>query len=59
MVDLKLHVPITEEVNVDADTLTKIDRAIKDSDEGRTIPLDKVRKIIPQWTSKFKSRQPR
>jgi predicted transcriptional regulator len=59
MVDLKLHVLITEEVNVDADTLARIDRAIKDADEGRTIPLDKVRKMIPQWISKFKSQKPR
>lgn len=47
MVDLKLQVPVTEEVKVDPDTLAKIDRGIEDADEGRTVPLDEVRKIVP------------
>ena len=33
MADLKLQVPITEEVKVDADTLAKIDRGIEDADD--------------------------
>ena len=31
MVDLKLQVPVTEEVEVDAETLAAIDRGIKDA----------------------------
>ena len=59
MVDLKLQVPVTEEVEVDTTTLAAIDRAIKDADEGRTVPIDEVRKMIPQWISKFESQKPR
>ena len=59
MVDLKLQVPATDKVEVDAETLAAIDRGIKDADEGRTVPIDEVRKMIPKWISKFESRKPR
>ena len=59
MVDLKLQVPATDKVEVDAETLAAIDRGIKDADEGRTVPIDEVRKMIPKWISKFESQKPR
>jgi predicted transcriptional regulator len=59
MVDLKLQVPATDKVEVDAETLAAIDRGIKDADEGRTVSIDEVRKMIPKWISKFESRKPR
>jgi len=59
MIDLKLEVPITEEVEVDAKTLAAIDRGIADADAGRVVPLDEVRKLVPQWISKFESPKPR
>jgi predicted transcriptional regulator len=59
MLDLKMQVPETEAVEVDAGTLAAIDRGIKDADEGRTVPLEDVRKMIPKWISKFESRTPR
>jgi predicted transcriptional regulator len=59
MVDLKWHIPVIEEVAVDAETLTTIDRGIKDAGEGRTVSLDEASKMIPQWISKFKSQKPR
>jgi predicted transcriptional regulator len=59
MVDLNWHVPVTEEVAVDAETLAAIDRGIKDADEGRTASLEEVFKMIPQWISKFESQRPR
>jgi predicted transcriptional regulator len=55
MVDLKLQVPATEEVEVDAETLAAIDRGIKAADEGRTVPLEEAWKMIPKWISKFES----
>ena len=58
MADLKLQVPVVEEVEVDAATLAAIDRGIKDADEGRSVPIDEVRKMIPQWISKFESQEP-
>ena len=59
MVDLKLQVPVTDKVKVDAETLTAISRGINDADEGRTVPIDDVYKMIPQWISKFESQKPR
>jgi predicted transcriptional regulator len=59
MLDLKMQVPETEAVEVDAGTLAAIDRGIKDADEGRTVPLEDVRTMIPKWISKFESRTPR
>ena len=57
MVDLNWHVPVTEEVAVDAETLAAIDRGIKDADEGRTVSLDEAFELIPQWISKFASQR--
>ena len=59
MVDLKLQVPATDKVEVDAETLAAIDRGIRDADEGRTVSIDEVRKMIPTWISKFESQKPR
>ncbi len=55
MIDLGWDIPETEEVAVDAETLAAIDRGIKDADAGRAVSLDEVRKLIPQWISKFES----
>jgi hypothetical protein len=49
MQDLKWDEPATEEVEVDEETLAAIDRGIEDADAGRTIPLEQVREMIPQW----------
>jgi predicted transcriptional regulator len=59
MVDLKLQVPVTDKVEVDAETLAAIDRGIEDAHEGRTMSIDEVRKLIPKWISKFESQKPR
>jgi len=52
MADLKLEVPASEEVKVDAETLAAIDRGLEYADNSRTIPLEEVRKLIPHWISK-------
>ncbi len=59
MRDLKWDEPETEEVEVDEETLAAIDRGIEAVNEGRTIPLEQVREMIPQWISKFESRNRR
>jgi len=59
VVDLKLQVPATDKVQVDAETLAAIDRGIKDADEGRTVSIDEARQMIPKWISKFESQKPR
>jgi predicted transcriptional regulator len=58
-VDLKLQVPVTDKVDVDAETLAAIDRGIKDADEGRTVSIEELRQTIPKWFSRFESRKPR
>ena len=57
MVGLNWHVPVTEEVAVDAETLAAIDRGIKDADAGRTVSLDEMRQLIPQRISNFESQK--
>jgi predicted transcriptional regulator len=57
MIDLKLDVPVTEEVEVDAETLAEIDRRIKEADQGRTVSVEEARKLIPEWISKFESQK--
>ena len=51
--DFDESAPILDEE--DEATLAAIDRGIKAADEGRTVPLEEVRKMIPQWISKFES----
>ena len=50
-IDFGASVPLTDEE--DEATLAAIDRGIKDADEGRTVPLEEIRKRIPEWISKF------
>jgi predicted transcriptional regulator len=59
MVDLKLQVPVTDAVTVDAGTLAAIDRGIEDADVGRTVSLEEARRMIPEWISNFESQKPR
>jgi predicted transcriptional regulator len=59
MVDLKLQVPAADSVQADGEALAAIDRGIEDANEGRTVPIDEVRKMIPKWISKFESQKPR
>jgi len=43
----------TEEIDVDAETAAALDEGIRAADEGRLVSSDEVRKLIPQWISKF------
>ena len=43
----------TDEVEVDKKALAAIDRGIYAADEGRVVSSEEVRKLIPQWISKF------
>jgi len=57
VIDLKLEKPVTEEVEVDAETLAAIDKGIADADAGRTVSLEEARKLIPEWISSFHRRK--
>jgi predicted transcriptional regulator len=59
MVDPKLQEPATDKVQVDAETVAGIERGVADADAGRTVPIEDVRKLIPEWISKFESQKPR
>ncbi len=43
----------------DEATLAAIDEGIKAADEGRVVSEEEVRKLIPQWISKFSTQTPR
>lgn len=57
ILDLNQSIPSIEEE--DEETLAAIDRGIKDADEGRTVSSEEVRKMIPEWISKFDTRNRR
>ena len=42
-----------QEIEVDAETAAAIQRGIRAADEGRVVPAEEVRKLIPQWISKL------
>ena len=33
----------------DEETLAAIDEGIRDAEAGRTVPIEEVRKLLPQW----------
>jgi len=57
MADLKLHIPATEEVDVDAETLAAINRGINEADQGRTVSVEEAREMIPQWIFESQKRR--
>ena len=52
MLDLKLQEPVTEEVEVDDQTLAGIDRGLKAVKEGRVVSSEEARRRIQKWLTK-------
>jgi predicted transcriptional regulator len=50
-------VPIPDEE--DAETLAAIDEGIRDAEAGRTVPIEEVRKRLPQWITASSSQKER
>jgi len=48
-----------EKFEADEETLAAIDRGTKAADEGRTVSLEEVSQMIPEWMRKFESRKGR
>jgi predicted transcriptional regulator len=55
--DLNQSIPLAEEE--DEETQAAIERGIQAADEGGMVPIEDVRKMIPEWISKFDSRSRR
>jgi predicted transcriptional regulator len=55
--DFEKPTPVIEEE--DQVTLAAIDEGIRDAKAGRTVALEKVRKLLPQWTTASSSRKDR
>jgi predicted transcriptional regulator len=49
--------PILDEE--DQETLAAIDEGIRDAEAGRTVPIEEVRKLSPQWITASSSRKER
>jgi hypothetical protein len=47
------------EIGEHAATLEAIDQGIREAKSGRTVPLQEVRKRLPQWITNFSSRKER
>jgi predicted transcriptional regulator len=43
----------------DVETLAAIDEGVDDAKAGRTVPLEEVRKRLPQWNTAFSLRKKR
>jgi predicted transcriptional regulator len=49
--------PINEEE--DEETLSAIDEGVRDAEAGCTVPIEEVRKLLPQWITVSSSRRER
>jgi predicted transcriptional regulator len=49
--------PIDDEE--DEETLAAIDEGIRDAEAGRTVPIDEVRRLLPEWITESSSRKGR
>lgn len=47
--DLEAPAPIVDEE--DEETLAAIDEGIRDADAGRVVSAEKVRELLPKWTT--------
>ncbi len=51
--------PISIEEEENEETVAAIDEGIRDAKAGRTVPIEEVRKLLPQWITASSSRKER
>ena len=59
MKDLKWDVPSTDEIEVDDETLAELERRSNNARTGRSYSIEEVRRMIPEWISKYESQKTR
>jgi predicted transcriptional regulator len=57
--EFEFEKPATVIEDEDEATLAAIDEGIRDAKAGRTVPMEKVRKLLPQWITDSSSRKGR
>lgn len=55
--DLENPAPILDEE--DDETLAAIDEGVRDAEAGRVVPAEKVRELLPKWTTVSSTRKKR
>jgi predicted transcriptional regulator len=51
--------PASIDEEEDEETLAAIDEGIRDAEAGRTVTIEEVRKLLPQWITTSSSRKER
>ena len=54
-----LNDPVLVPDGEDEETLAAIDEGIQDAETDRTVPIEEVRKLLPQWITASSSRKER
>ena len=53
----ELENPVAISDDEDSETLAALDKGLRDAEAGRTIPAQKVRKLLPQWITASSTRK--
>jgi predicted transcriptional regulator len=56
-IDFDDPTPVDEEE--DEGTLAAIDEGVRDAEAGRTVPIEEVRRLLPEWITTSSSRKER
>lgn len=57
--DFEFERPTPNIDDEDEEILAAVDEGIRDAKAGRTVPMEKVRKLLPQWITDSSSRKER
>jgi len=57
--EFEFEKPVPTADDEDEGTLAAIDQGVRDAKAGRTVPVEEVRKLMPQWITDSSSRKKR